>query len=116
MPEDLINAEEWEMFKSMAEPAILAELVNEYLSDSPQLVEQMHQGLAAGDIELVRRAAHTLKSNSASFGGRRLAIISRELEMIAKGGTLNNAEPKLAEIEAEYSKLSARLLELKNEF
>ena len=114
MVESLINPAEWEIFKSMADPATLIELLDAFLSDSPQLIEQMHAGLAAGNIELVRRAAHTLKSNSASFGGYRLANVSRELEMIAKGGALDGAASKLAELEAEYAGLSAVLEESKN--
>ena len=114
MVESLINPEEWEMFKSMADSATLIELLDAYLSDSPQLIEQMRSGLAAGNVELVRRAAHTLKSNSASFGGSRLANVSRELEMIAKGGTLEGAATRLAEVEAEYAGLSALLEEAKN--
>lgn len=115
MTDKLINAEAWEMMKSMTEPAFLATLIDVFLADSPELIQQMHSGLAAGDIELVRRAAHSLKSNSASFGADRLANVARELEMIAKGGTLVGAEPKLAAVEIEYTQLMPVLMELKNE-
>jgi HPt (histidine-containing phosphotransfer) domain-containing protein len=115
MSENLIDAEGWEMFKSMADPASLVELLESYLDDSPELIRQMHLGLAAGDVDGVRRAAHSLKSNSASFGGNRMANAARELEMIAKSGTLEGAEPRLATVEVEYSQLAARLMELKNE-
>ncbi len=111
----IIDPEEWTAFTSMAEPAILIELIDAYLDDSPNLIKQMHSGLAAGDIEFVRRAAHSLKSNSASFGGKRLSDASRELEMVANGGTLEGAAPKLVVIEAEYQELSALLVRRKNE-
>jgi len=115
MTDNLIDPQEWGMFKSLGDPATLVELLNSYLEDAPQLIQQMRDGLAAGDIDGVRRAAHSLKSNSASFGGNRLADAARELEMIAKGGTLEGAEPKLREVEHEYEQLSALLTELKNE-
>ena len=115
MTEPLIDPDDWAMFKSMVDSATLVELLDAYLEDSPQLIEQMHAGVAAGDIEGVRRAAHSLKSNSASFGANRLANVTRELEMIAKSGTLDGAAPKLAAVEAEYAQLLPRLLELKNE-
>lgn len=115
MTEKLINAEAWEMMKSMTDPAFLATLIDVFLTDSPELIQQMRSGLATGDIELVRRAAHSLKSNSASFGADRLANVARELEMIAKGGTLVAAEPKLAAVEIEYTQLLPELMELKNE-
>lgn len=115
MSENLIDPEGWEMFRSMADPATLIELLDSYLDDSPELIRQMHLGLAAGDIEVVRRAAHSLKSNSASFGGNRMANAARELEMLTKSGTLDGIAPRLAAVEAEYAQLSARLVELKNE-
>ena len=116
MNENLIDPQEWETFKSMGDPATLVELLNSYLDDAPELIQQMRDGLARGDIEQVRRAAHSLKSNSASFGANRLAGMARELEMIARGGTLEGAAPKLGAVEAEYAQVSALLVELKNGF
>lgn len=115
MSDALIEREAWETMKSMTDPAFLVELIDLYLTDSPQLIEQIQTGLAIGDIECVRRAAHSLKSNSASFGANRLANAARELEMIAKAGTLAGADTKLAVVESEYARLAPLLGELKNE-
>jgi HPt (histidine-containing phosphotransfer) domain-containing protein len=115
MTENLIDPEAWEMMKSMADHDFMIELIDTYLSDSPAMIEQMRTGLATGNIEVVRRAAHSLKSNSASFGATRLANASRDLEMLAKAGTLEGGGPKLALIEAEYALLVPQLLERKNE-
>ncbi len=114
MAEDLIDHESWEALKMMTEPDFLASLIDVFLSDSPEIIRQMQSGVAAGDIELVRRSAHTLKSNSASFGANRLAGAARELEMIAKNGTLEGATPKLEAVEREFIQLSPVILELKN--
>jgi len=111
----LIDKEAWESMKSMTGPAFMVELIDVFLKDSPELIEQMRSGLAAGDIESVRRAAHSLKSNSASFGADRLAGVARDLEMIAKSGTLDGAESKLSAVEAEYAQLLPLLEELKHE-
>jgi len=116
MTDTLIDQEAWETMKSMTEPAFLVELIDVYLDDSPQLIEQIRLGLAAGQVEIVRRAAHSLKSNSASFGANRLANAARELEMIAKGGTLDGAGQKLEAVEVEFVQLLPVLAELKNEF
>jgi HPt (histidine-containing phosphotransfer) domain-containing protein len=116
MTENLIDPQGWETFKSLADPATLMELLDAFLDDSPRLIEQMRLGMAAGDIQGVQRAAHSLKSNSLSFGGSRLADASRELEMIAKSGTLDGAKPKLAAVETEYALLVPVLVELKNGF
>ena len=115
MSEPLIDKEAWERMKSMTGPAFLGELIDVFLKDSPELIKQMRAGLLAGDVESVRRAAHSLKSNSASFGADRLAGVARELEMTAKSGTLDGAESKLSAVEAEYAQLLPLLEELKNE-
>ena len=115
MTETVIDPQALEILKSMTDPAFLVELIDTYLTDSPVLIEQMSIGLASGEIELVRRAAHSLKSNSASFGANQLASAARELELIAKSGTLDGAESKLAVIEQEFVQVAPILLELKNE-
>jgi HPt (histidine-containing phosphotransfer) domain-containing protein len=115
MRDKLIDPEGWETFKSLADAATLSELLGVYLSDSPELIEQMRAGLGAGDAEQVRRAAHSLKSNSGSFGATRMADAARELEFIAKSGSLGGAADKLAAVEAEYRQLSTLLMELRND-
>ena len=115
MTEPLIDPEAWNTFKSMMDPGFLNEMIDVYLSDAPVLIEQMRTGLANGDIELVRRAAHSLKSNSANLGANQLSIATRELEMIAKNNTLEGAGPKLVQVETEYAKLRPALEGLKNE-
>jgi len=115
MPENLIDKEAWERMKSMTGPAFLVELIDVFMKDSPELIKQMRSGLPENDIERVRRAAHSLKSNSASFGADRLAAAARELEMMAKSGSMDGAESKLSEVEAEYAQLLPLLEELKRE-
>lgn len=115
MYKTLIDKEAWERMKSMTGPAFLVELIDLFLKDSPELIKEMRSGLAESDIERVRRAAHSLKSNSASFGADRLARVARELEMMAKNGTLDGAESRLLAVEAEYAQLLPCLEELKNE-
>jgi HPt (histidine-containing phosphotransfer) domain-containing protein len=115
MAETLIDKEAWERMKSMTGPAFLVELIDVFLKDSPDLIEEMRAGLATGETERVRRAAHSLKSNAATFGADRLAGVAREMEMMAKSGTLEGAESRLSVVEAEYAQLSPLLEKLKNE-
>jgi HPt (histidine-containing phosphotransfer) domain-containing protein len=115
MTESLIDAETWEMMKSMTDATFLGELLDTFHTDSLDLIEQMRSGLGERNIDTVRRAAHSLKSNSASLGANRLAEACRDLEFLAKGGTLEGAEPKLALVESEFTQLVPVLEGLKNE-
>ena len=62
------------------------------------LVNAMETGARAGDTEAVRRAAHTLKSNAATFGATALADRCRALESAAKDGDLAGADGDTQEI------------------
>jgi two-component system sensor histidine kinase/response regulator len=80
-----------------------------FLAEAPGMLAEMHQALKTGDGATLRRAAHSLKSNSADFGARALSDLCRELETMGKTGTLNGAEPKLAAAEDEWLRVRAAL-------
>lgn len=73
----------------------VSELIDQFVADAPRLVAAARAGLDAGDAEEVRRAAHTLKSNAATFGAHALAGRSRELEDAAKRGVLEGASERV---------------------
>ena len=92
----------------------VAELVDTFLQEAPGLLEELKRALAEGDADAFRRAAHSLKSNSNTFGAQKLAALARELE-------INGLDPDPAcgltahtTLEAEYERAAARLRELRN--
>lgn len=95
------------------DPAFLAELIDTYLEDSAALLAAMRQAIAAADAAEVRRAAHSLKSNSASFGAGPLANVCRELEHRARDGRLDDAAEHLARIETAYAEVERELRSLR---
>ena len=67
-------------------PDVLARVIELFHRDAPKLVGEMHAAAEARDAEQLRRAAHTLKSSSASVGAKLLSAHCREIEMLARGG------------------------------
>jgi histidine phosphotransfer protein HptB len=96
------------------DPDFLAEMLETYFDDSPRQLAAMEAALAAGDAEQLRRAAHSLKSNSATFGALTFSAHAREIEMMAKDGDLHGAEPSAAALAAEYPLVEQSLRELQN--
>jgi PAS domain S-box-containing protein len=88
---------------------LLAALIDTFLDDVPRLVDGARQGLQQGQADEVRRAAHTLKSNGATFGAIRFSELSRELEARARSGTLEETADLLARIEGEYESVKIAL-------
>ena len=87
----------------------LAELIDTYLGDSPGLFAQLRAAIAAGDAVAARRAAHTLKSTSASFGANGLAAQCREIEAAAGAGELGGLEARVDAAAASYVDVEAAL-------
>jgi HPt (histidine-containing phosphotransfer) domain-containing protein len=87
----------------------VAELIDQFAVDAPGLVAAARAGLEAGDAGEVYRAAHTLKSNAATFGANELVDRSRRLEQAAKEGSLDDGADRLAEIEDALDRAVAAL-------
>ena len=66
----------------------ISELVHAFLEAAPVQIAQMRSALTASDVEAFRRAAHTLKSNAATFGAAELSALARELEMLGRENNL----------------------------
>jgi HPt (histidine-containing phosphotransfer) domain-containing protein len=91
------------------EAAFIQELIDTYLTDAPELFAQMRSALGAADAETFRRAAHSLKSNSASLGALTLSALAKELEMMGKAANLEGAAAKIAAADVEYARVKAAL-------
>jgi PAS domain S-box-containing protein len=91
------------------DPDVLAALIDTFLRDVPGLVDGARRGLQQGQADEVRRAAHTLKSNGAAFGAMRFSELSRELESVARSGTVEGAAELIERVEAEYESVRIAL-------
>jgi PAS domain S-box-containing protein len=91
------------------DPTLLAALIDTFLRDAPRLVDDVRRGLQQGRMDEVRRAAHTLKSNGATFGAMSLSELSRALESLARSGTLEGTAELIARLEAEYERVRIAL-------
>jgi PAS domain S-box-containing protein len=89
--------------------AFTVELVHTFLREAPALLETLRGALEAAEAQQLRRAAHTLKSNGEVFGATRLAELCRELEAMAKAGTLMAAAELLSRIDEEYARVEGAL-------
>src|ERR1700690_2899 len=98
----VIDRNAFEDLKQMAGADFIGELINTFLEDAPQLIAQLHSARAANDAETFRRAAHSLKSNAASFGANHLSALAKELEMLGRENKLNEVGGKIKVLEEAY--------------
>jgi CheY-like chemotaxis protein len=87
----------------------LPELIEMFGQDSQTLVDTMRQATTESYADALRRAAHTLKSNSASFGALTLSALCRELEEIGLDPTPEEAAERVERIAIERNKVQNAL-------
>ena len=66
----------------------LDELFEDYRSEAPELAAKISQAAAGGDLEGLRFAAHTLKSNARDFGATSLSALCENLEHECRSGAV----------------------------
>ena len=62
------------------EPDVLIEVLTLFRQDAPRRVERLRNALAVGNIEEMRRAAHSLKGSAGNIGARSMVDICRQIE------------------------------------
>ena len=99
------------VYNELAETAgaeFAAELAGTFMEEAPGMLAELRAAQAAAKADAFRRAAHSLKTNSVTFGATRLGAMAREIEL---GGLTAEAAP-LDALEAEYQRVAAALTEL----
>ncbi|MBD2655216.1 response regulator [Synechocystis sp. FACHB-383] len=72
---------------------LFREMVVCYCQESQKLIQELLQGLETGNLDVVKRAAHSLKSSSASLGAQQLSAFCQQLEKDAGSGKLSSESP-----------------------
>ena len=108
MNSPLIDRATFSELQDNAGAEFVAELVDTFGEEAPPLIAELREALAAGAADRFRRAAHSLKSNSNTFGATQLAELARTLEL---GGLPADASGVDA-LAAEFERTLAALKEL----
>lgn len=88
---------------------MLPALVDDFIKDVPRLISDVENASKEGRAEDLRRAAHTLKSNSASFGAAGLSSLALQIETAAKEGRCEGSEPTILRMKDEFAIASAEM-------
>jgi histidine phosphotransfer protein HptB len=109
MTEPVIDEATFRELQETAGTEFVAELVDTFLEEAPGMLAALRQARAAGGIDASRRAAHSLKSNSLTFGAAPLAAAARALEL---GGI--GSEDAIDALQRDYAAAAAGLKELRD--
>jgi HPt (histidine-containing phosphotransfer) domain-containing protein len=96
--------------ESLKHDDLVPQLIDTFLATAPAIVAGLREAQARGDGEELRRGAHTLKSNAATFRAHALTEICRELEALAKEGRLAEASTLIPRVEEEFGRVREDLV------
>ncbi len=114
MTEPTIDRATFDALRETTGAEFAMELVDTFLEEAPTMLNDLRVSLAAKDADKFRRAAHSLKSNSNTFGALTLGAMARELELSGLARVLEDGKQPLDALDEEYSRVAAALTELRD--
>lgn len=91
----------------MGDEEIFHEVAAMFVADTPRMLDELGQALAASDWPALTRSAHTLKGLFATFAAKAGETAARQLEAGARAG---NPEGNCADLAAEVRRQAHRLI------
>jgi HPt (histidine-containing phosphotransfer) domain-containing protein len=107
-----IDLQTFNALKESTGSDFIGELIDTFLEDAPTLLAQLRSALANQDAETFRRAAHSMKSNAATFGALELSALAKELEVFGRDKNLAIGN-RLEALETEYQQVADQLEKMK---
>ena len=109
-----IDRPTFEALRDLTGAEFAQELIDTFLQEAPSMLDALRHALAAGDADKFRRAAHSLKSNSNTFGALALGAMARELEVAGVARAAAGATPSLDALAQEYARVATALSALRH--
>ena len=110
----VIDKTTFDELKEMSGDEFINELIDTFLEDAPKMIAEIKSAFASNNIDSFRRAAHSMKSNAATFGASQLAALAKELEMLGKENKLNETGDRLKSLDEAYESVRNELKGLKS--
>jgi CheY-like chemotaxis protein len=84
---------------------LLLEVVEAFLEECPELLDQARAALATADASLLRRSGHTIKGVLRTLGLETSGALAAELEEMGRRSDFSAAPPVLARLEAQLDEI-----------
>ena len=110
---ETIDRATFDALKTTAGADFVNELVDTFLTEAPVMLNDLRAAFASSDADRFRRIAHSLKSNSNTFGALTLGRLARQLELSGLGSVRAAGGDALDALDAEYARVARAMAELK---
>jgi HPt (histidine-containing phosphotransfer) domain-containing protein len=100
------------IFNDLRETAgaeFVTELVDTFMQEAPRMLSDLKSARDTADADRFRRAAHSIKSNAATFGALELASLARAIELGGLAADPARDVEAIAALDAAYVRAAAAL-------
>ncbi len=84
-------------------------LLETYLADAVVRLDSIDAAACEKNSDNLRESAHSFKGSSSNIGASRLALLSSNVELLAKDAQLEQAIPLIAQLHDEYEAVKVLL-------
>jgi len=109
MTTPIIELATFRELQDTAGPEFAAELIDTFLEEAPLMLAELRAARANTNADTFRRAAHSLKSNSQTFGALALGALARELELKGLPADPVQGDAALTALDAAYAQAATGL-------
>jgi two-component system sensor histidine kinase/response regulator len=95
--------------RTIADRDFIKDLLQEFIDLLPGYIEGLQEALQKGDVESLRRRAHTLKGAAANLSADEVAAAALRLEKLGATNNLSEAEDALADVITVLSRLETHI-------
>jgi HPt (histidine-containing phosphotransfer) domain-containing protein len=106
---ETIDGATFNELRDTAGAEFVTELVDTFLEEAPQMLADLKRARDSADADRFRRAAHSLKSNGATFGALEFASLARTLELGGLAADPARDVEAIAALDAAYARAAAAL-------
>ncbi len=103
--EDQVISCEQALASLSGDVSLLREILDTFLVNAEEQLQELAQALAASDLEAVRVLAQNLGDEAANFCGHRLSRTAQELEVLVGSGSQTGADELLDRLYREWEQL-----------
>jgi HPt (histidine-containing phosphotransfer) domain-containing protein len=87
------------------DPEFVRELMDLFMEDARERVEELRSAVTGQDADAVARSAHKLKGSSSNVGAMRVSELAKILEDRGRAGDVSGTAPMVTQVELELAKV-----------
>lgn len=108
-PADCLDGQALPRLYRLGGEKLVQGMIAAFLGTAPARMREARAAAAAGDLEPLGRAMHSLRSTAGNFGSLRVPPLAARLEQAARSGDAAAVAAALEEMSASLDELVARL-------